>query len=305
MAKRGWIGIDIGGTKSRFALFDQHFKVVKNIKLKTQDSRSAEEFTDILNQSLAALLKKAEKAGLPIGGVGVGCAGSVNADGSIKDSPNIPFLKGYSFGPVIAKQTGANVIVMNDVAAGLYGEHQLGAAVGRRHVIAIFIGTGIGGALILDGKLYFGANGTAGDIGHYVLRSVPTSIESKDFEILDDVASRTAITAEAGTHAGSSALAKAIAGGNQRIEKLVRTRCRILGIALSNVVDFLNPEMIVLGGGFTDAMPAIVRSEVISGIWPNSKRASKRDLEVVVAKLKGHAGTAGAAKFAADRIQFQ
>jgi glucokinase len=316
MTKTGYIGVDVGGTKTRLALFDATFKVLADIKLKTQESTDANAFTTALNDALTVLIHRSRRFHLEIQNVGVGCAGSFNKDGSIKDSPNIPFLTGYSFRTVIAKHTGANVMVTNDVAAGLYGEHRLGAAIGRKHVIGIFIGTGVGGALIFDGKLYRGKNGSAGDIGHYVFHKTGSAPHS---QFLDDVVSRSAIAEAASElvykkHAPylsesvggnpeditAGALAESIEHGDKLVEKLVRSRCHILGVALSNLVDFLNPEMIVLGGGLSDKLPHIVRSEVEAGIRENSKQDPKRALEVVTAKLKGHAVTAGAAKLSAD-----
>ncbi|PYS27760.1 MAG: hypothetical protein DMG11_15255, partial [Acidobacteria bacterium] len=95
------------------------------------------------------------------------------------------------------------------------------------------------------------------------------------------------------TNVSSGSLAKAIAQGDDEIDKLVRNRCHTLGIALSNLVDFLNPEMIVLGGGLTEAMPDLVRDEVEAGVRANSKPESKKSLEVVVAALKDHSVTTG------------
>ena len=102
-----------------------------------------------------------------------------------------------------------------------------------------------------------------------------------------------------GKRSGSSTLAEAIAQGDEGIEKFIRGRCRILGTVLSNLVDFLNPEMIVLGGGLTEAMPAVVRNEVESAIRKNSKPDPAR-VEIAVSKLKDHAVTTGAAAFAVD-----
>src|ERR1041385_1162019 len=159
MPKTGYIGIDVGGTKTRLSLFDAKFRVVEDIKLKTLGHDDAAAFTNALRESLGILMARGKTRDIKIQNVGVGCAGTFNPDGSVKLSPNIPFLKDYSFRPIIAQQTGANVMVMNDVAAGLYAEHQLGAAVGRKHAIGIFIGTGVGGALLLAGKLPPGRNG--------------------------------------------------------------------------------------------------------------------------------------------------
>jgi len=101
----------------------------------------------------------------------------------------------------------------------------------------------------------------------------------------------------------SSAFAKAIRAGDTMIEELVRSRLRIVGIVLSNFVDFLSPEMIVLGGGLTDALPKIVRYEVRTGIQAHSTRAALRHLRVVTAKHKGHAVSLGAAQFVMDFVK--
>ncbi|PWT81116.1 MAG: hypothetical protein C5B58_10315 [Acidobacteria bacterium] len=318
MAKTGYIGIDVGGTKTRLSLLDANFKVLEDIRLKTLGASNAENFTRILKESLSILMDRGRTRRLDIQNVGVGCAGTFNPDGSVKDSPNIDFLKGYSFRSVIAKHTGANVIVTNDVAAGLYGEHQLGAAMGCKHAIGIFIGTGVGGALLLDGKLHHGPNGSAGDIGNYVL-DVPACAAFKKASVLNDVASRPAIAAAAAELAArkrapyllktagkdperisAAALAEAVGHGDTHVEKLIRERCYLLGVALSNFVDFLNPEVIVLGGGLPDKMPALIRTEVEAGIRRNSKLEPVRALEVVTAQLKGHAVATGAAKLSAD-----
>jgi glucokinase len=319
MVKLASIGVDIGGTKTLFGLFDPDFKLVDEIKVKTGDIHSAKEFKEILSSSLTDLSKKAAKPGLTLGAVGIGCAALLGDDGSVKSAANIPFLEGFALRSVVAKITSLNVAVLNDANAALYGEHQLGAAVGRRHILGIFIGTGVGGALIIDGKLYLGASGIAGDIGHYLLQPFGPLSGSDRHGVLDDVASRPAIAGEAAAlalkHAApqlekiagtdvskmrSGVLAEAIAKGDKEIESLVRSRSQMLGIVLSNMVDFLNPEMVVLGGGFTDAMPELVREEVEAGIRAHSTKEAAHGLKVVAAALKSHAATTGAAKFALD-----
>ena len=100
----------------------------------------------------------------------------------------------------------------------------------------------------------------------------------------------------------SGDLAEAIANGDTKIEELMRARARTVGIVLSNVVDLLDPEMIVLGGGLTEAMPDLIRQEVQSGIDEHSTPDAREGLEVVVAKLGSHAVTTGAAKWATDRF---
>jgi glucokinase len=204
----------------------------------------------------------------------------------------------------------------------LYGELKVGKASGYNDVIAIFIGTGIGGALAIGGKLHYGSSGAAGNIGHYLLHAFGPLAGSERHGILDDFASRISIAGTAATFAAknwapnlrrlagtdvkdikSSAFAKAIRAGDRNIEELVRSRVHIVGIVLSNMVDFLSPELILLGGGLTDAMPQLVRQEVRRGIEAHSTASALKGLKVVTTRHKGHAVTVGAAKFALDQIR--
>jgi glucokinase len=202
---------------------------------------------------------------------------------------------------------------------GLYGEHQLGAARNSRHAIGVFIGTGIGGALILDGKLHRGVNGVAGDIGHYLVQPLGTLGGSERQGVLDNVCSRTAIAAEAAVYAArqwapnllkmggtdlsglrSKMLARAIKAGDKQIEQLVLSRCRLLGIVLSNLVDFINPDCVLLGGGLVEEMPRLVLKGVVRGLEEYSSLAAFKKLKIVTTKLKEYAVATGAAKMAWD-----
>ncbi len=319
MPKRATVGIDIGGTKTLFALFDEKFGLIEEIKEKTRATKGEKNFSAMLADALGALVKTAKKKDLAILAVGVGCTGTVDTKtGEVKKSPHIPFLEKYPLKSRLNKLASANVRIVNDVQAGLYGEHQLGIAKGLRHVIGIFIGTGIGGAIIIDGHLHLGAKGHAGNIGHYSTHSPPAG-EIPGNSILNEVVSRPAIAAEAAMLASrhqapnflknvgtdvskitSADLALAIAQGDKNIEQVIRNRSRLVGNALSNIVDFLNPEMIVLGGGLVEAMPALIRQEVEAGVKATSTKEAFDGLEIAVAKLGNHAVTTGAAKLASD-----
>ena len=110
------------------------------------------------------LIKKARPR-LIVSGIGVGFAGPVNTDkGVVQSAPNIPELTGFSFKKALAEVT-ADIVVYNDVHAAMYGELKLGVAAGCRDVLGVFIGTGIGGAIVSNGKLHLGASGLAGDAG--------------------------------------------------------------------------------------------------------------------------------------------
>jgi glucokinase len=323
MAPKSVIGVDLGGTKTLLGLFDEKFHLLEEKKFKTpiadKDDRV---FIREFSQAIDHLIIKSQIENLELVGVGVGCAGFVHGEkGVVNSSPNINFLKGYPLGETIAKIAKSNVVIGHDVQVGLYGEHQLGAAVGLSQVIGVFLGTGIGGAIIIDGKLYKGATGYAGEIGHYMMQPLGPLAGSERQGILDNIASRHAIAGEAAALAAkhwapalfagvgadvskinSQTLAESIKNGDKKIKELVASRARTVGIVLANLVNFLSPEMVVLGGGLVEAMPSMILSEVEKGIRDFTLREISRSLKVVQAKLRDHAITTGAAKMVWDRF---
>jgi len=312
------IGIDVGGTKTRLALFDSNFQVLDDLKIKTPKNKL--EFQEELSKPVRRFLKGSKEEDLKLSAIGIGFAGTIDHEkATIKAAPNVPDLVGVSFKEMFQDLCKCEVAALNDVHAALYGELKLGKAAGCKDAVAIFIGTGIGGAVAIDGKLHFGSSGEAGNIGHYLLHAFGPLAGSERHGVLDDFASRLAIAGTAATFAAkgwaphllesvgtdvrnikSAAFADAMRSGDKAIEELVRSRMQIVGIVLSNIVDFLSPEVIVLGGGVTEVMPELVCAEVTAGIQAHSTAASLHDLKVVTAKHGGQAVSIGAAKFALD-----
>jgi glucokinase len=314
------IGIDIGGTKTLCGLFDERFEVVAEEKFRTAPEKGGiRGFDRSLRGAVQALLAEAKRHRLAVHFVGVGCAGQIDLrEGMLKRSPNLLFLEGYPFRRKLERLAKARVFVANDVQCALYGEYRLGAARKGRHIVAVWIGTGVGGALMIDSRLYLGATQHAGDIGNYLLHAVENP-DAPRKQILDNVASRTAIAGEAATLAAkrwapklrakagtdvtdirSGDIAQAIRAGDKALEKLVRSRAAVVGAALSNLVDFINPDTVVLGGGLVEALPALIHREVKKTIKAHASPRAARAARVVVSKLHSHAGTAGAARLALD-----
>jgi glucokinase len=314
------IGIDIGGTKTLCALFDARFEVLAEEKFRTAPERGGvRAFDATLRAAVKRLLAEAKRRKLSVLCVGVGCAGQVDLrEGLLKRSPNLLFLEGYPFRPKLERLVRARVFVANDVQCALYGEYRLGAARKGRHIIAVWIGTGVGGAIMIDGRLYLGATNSAGDVGNYLLHAVEAP-ESPRKQILDNVASRTAIAGEAATLAAkrwapklraragtdvseirSGDIAQAIRDGDKALEKLLRSRASVVGAALSNLVDFMNPDTVVLGGGLVEALPNLIRREVRKSVKAHASPRASKAVNIVVSRLRSHAGTAGAAVLAVD-----
>jgi len=322
MVKRAVIGVDIGGTKTLCILFNENFRIMEEIKFKTSPTEGRQRFTAKLTQSIKTLAKQAKSKNLELIGAGIGFAGQVNTKKStIEVAPNMLHLENYALGKVFKEAAGLDTIMGNDVQMGLYGEYQLGVAAGCSHVLGVFFGTGIGGAAIIDGKLYRGASGLGGQVGCILTQSLGGPETAQTHGILDRIASKTAI---AGDAAGMAAkhwapylfkvagtdlskitwrvLSNSIKNGDKVIKEMIQSRLKSVGHALSSVVNFLNPDMVVLGGGLTEEMPKLVLNQVESGIRDYLVPEVSESVRVVVARLKNRAGAFGAAKMAFEKF---
>jgi glucokinase len=315
MNKVAALGIDVGGTKTLCLLVDSHCELLEEIKFKTAPDEGRGEFTKNLLQAVAELKAKSDERGLRIVGIGVGCAGSVDAQtGRIVKAPNLLCLEDYPIAKHLRRVIKTKITLGNDVQMGLHAEHQLGAAEGCSYVLGVFFGTGVGGAAILNGEIYTGAFGLAGQVGNILAQPVGGREAALSHGIIDRIASKAAIAGEAlvmatkewapylhkkvGTDLskiGWGTLKRAIKAGDTRIEEMLRARMRVVGLALSSVVNFLNPQMIVLGGGLMDEMPKLVLSEVEAGLREHLMPEISKEAVVRAAKLHGAAVALGAA----------
>lgn len=316
MVTRHVVGIDIGGTKTMVGLFDDRLDRLGEVKFRT--SGDEDKFLAELTESITKVIDHGGLTPGDIAGIGVGVAGLVSDDGSkIVDTPNIPFLPGCALPAALSAIVSSAATFANDCQVALFGEQQAGAAKAARNAIGVFIGTGVGAALIIEGKLFFGSGGVAGNIGRFLVDPLLSLSGSQRHGFIDDMCSRTALASEAAAlavrhyapylaaHAGtdladirSGDLKDSIDNGDGAVEELVRSRMRMLGIVLANVVNFLNPDLILLGGGVVEAMPDLVRDEIKAAINDHATPPARKSVKVAVAKLRGHAVTTGAAKLA-------
>ncbi len=320
--KKYVIGIDLGGTKLLVTLLNRRFQRLAEIKTKTRLQKGSGHFFETLRDSIEYVLDEAKVSRSEVVGIGLGCPGIVDDKrGVVVTSPNIPFLKGLPLARNLSTRIHIPVVLGNDVKMGLYGEQQFGAAKGSQNVLGIFIGTGIGGAMILDGKLYMGTSGGAGEIGHLLLDPYGPVCGCGQRGCFEAMVARPAIAAEAALLAGrqkapylfqeagtdianmkSGALAKAIRSGDRAIADLIRRKAQLVGLVAANMVNLLNPEMIVLGGGVVEAMPILLVKEAERAMRERAMGPLAARVKMVPAKLGDYSVAMGAAKRAADRL---
>jgi len=208
--------------------------------------------------------------GAPVLGVGIGAPGNVNAAaGRVgEDIQNIPELKDVALGPLVADRLGLPAVLDNDVNALALGEMAFGAARGARNFILLCIGTGVGGGLVLNGRIVRGASGYGGEVGHMAVEPdgrpcfcgsrgcLKTYLSGPDLadqarEVLPTAPAARYLALAGGDPAAIRAehLFQAAREGDAAAQVIVDRAARILGIALGNLINGLNPELILLGGG--------------------------------------------------------
>lgn len=322
MSKKKYvIGVDAGGTKIMNVLMDRDFKIRNEVKTRPVTDKGSRQFFDSVTEGIEELVSDSRIKPKEIAAIGVGCAGMIKVPkGVIRLSPNIPCLDDYPLQDKLAAWSGCPVHVDNDVNAGLYGEHQFGAAKGHEHVVGIFLGTGVGGGLILNNQLYYGATGAAGELGHMFL-TLDALWKPKPFwGTVENLTSRMSLAGDAALLAArqkaphlakavgtevkrmkSGVLSEAIREGDRALEETVLFKSRVLGIAMANLVNLLSPEMIVLGGGVVEAMGHLIVPAARETMHKYAMPPLVGKVVVSPARLKDYAGAKGAAKLAYDR----
>jgi glucokinase len=267
MTQQGNTGLifaaDLGGTHLRAATVDHKGKIRFRFKQNTPQAKDASAIVD----AIVAAVRESEQAegAQQISAVSLVVPGTVKVEeGAVVKAPNLPCLDGFHLAAALTEQLGLPAILENDANAAAVGEMWQGAAVGCKTIICVTLGTGVGGGIILDGKLWRGVDGAAAEIGHMCVDpfgGVACTCGSRG--CLEVFASATAIvrmTREASPRYPESVLqhakeltAKTIYAAGQQGDELALEIFRrmgiYLGIGLANLINILNPEMIVIGGG--------------------------------------------------------
>jgi glucokinase len=320
--KRYAIGFDLGGTKMLAALVDENFEIVGRNKAKTGTERDNETVRKEIIACIEELLKDAKVKQEELFGIGIANPGPIDLErGVVLETPNLA-LDNFPIRKHLEERFDVPVLLENDVNAGTYGEFIRGAAQGFRHVVGLFPGTGIGGGLVLNGTLYRGARGGAGEIGHMVIQVDGRRCGCGNYGCLEALASRTAIAKDlvalaatgqaptvykkAGTDilkVKSGLIKKAIDNGEQAVSEVVLRSARYLGVGMGNCVNLFNPEVIVLGGGLVEKLGSPYIREAEMSMRQNGMDKLVPDVEVREAELGDDATVIGAAALLRESIE--
>lgn len=313
MERELYAGLDLGGTKIAAAVLTRAGRSLGQARLDSPAGAGGDVVADTMVRAVEAALQRAGAKSAALRGVGIGAPGPLDYQaGVIEFAPNLG-LRDYPLRGAIEKRLGVPVFLDNDVNMGTYGEYLAGAARGQRYVLGVFCGTGIGGGIVMDGQVFRGANGTAGEIGHLIVQRggalcacgqrgcleayASRSAMARDLVMLANVGQAPTVRAAAGTRlkaVKSGVIARAAEAGELAVRAVVEQAADYLGVAIANCVNLLSPEVVVLGGGLVEKLGARWVRQVDRSLQRHALQAAARGVRVVEAQLGDDAALHGA-----------
>lgn len=313
------LGIDLGGTKTLVGVVDRDGRILGRGKLSTPSHQGGDAIVDVIARAAETAILESGKSFDEVAMAGIGSPGPLDIDkGMILFSANMDVVN-YPIAEKLSERFGVPTVLRNDVRASCYAEWKLGAGKGMNNLLGAFVGTGLGGCLIIDGKLHVGHDGNAGEIGHIKAKPNGAKCGCGLKGCLEVYASKTGLVrrfAKARKRGVSSQLFRIWSGPDQKLKSRYLAECyksgdslvleelqraaRFLGGSLGGLVNLLSPEAVILGGGVSLAL---------GEPWLNWVRTAAKEHMLVVpedretilpAALGDDAGVLGAALLARE-----
>ena len=284
MAHKYDICLDIGGTKILGAIFNEKKEIIYRLKKKTKESGDS---TDNVEQVIISVVSEMiSESGIKkneIKAIAAGAPGVIDQeDGIVLFSPNLPW-KDYDIRTPIEKKFGVPFHIGNDVNVGVLGEYKYGAAKGYKNVVGFFVGTGMGGGLILDGKLFTGNKFKAAEYGHMILDPEGPLCSCGQRGCLEAFSAKKGMSSYVAQQASrgrksiladniqngvfkSKILKKALAEGDAVAIEAVDRSCHYLAIATGNMINTFSPDIVVYGGGVIEAVGDIFLKKILAEV---------------------------------------
>lgn len=317
--KKYSVGVDLGGTKILIALVDRNTgEVICHIKKKTKKQKGSENIIKKLVEGIEELFAESKVSLNDISSIGVGAAGQIDREnGIIIGAPNLDCFD-LNIKQVLTKHFNLPVFVGNDVEIAALGEQKFGAGKGCSDFVCIFVGTGVGSCIVKNDRIIYGATGTAGEIGHIIVDLNGRQCACGAHGCLEAYASRSAIETriegalkkgrksviqnylEPGKSITSSMIQKSIEREDELVLQCVTEASEYLSGGIASVINFINPQLIILGGGLIEAVDYFYQKTI--------KKARAKSLPVPASKIEfkkaalgDYSGVIGAA-FLEERV---
>ncbi|MBM4445782.1 MAG: ROK family protein [Chloroflexi bacterium] len=269
--ERPVLTVDLGGTKIIAAVVLPDGKVLSRNYCLTMADKGPDIVIDRIMFAVNGAMAQARIKTSELIGFGIAAAGILDTKkGIVTTSPNLPHWRNVQLRDILAEKLGIVTYIINDASAAALGEHRFGVGRGFDNLIYLTVSTGIGGGIIIDGELYSGADGCAGELGHMTIKADGSQCHCGNFGCLEALASGWAVAKEAMTRINrgerssiveladgrlenitAEKVAMAARQGDQLACDIVAEAANYLGVGLANSVNIFNPELIVIGGGLS------------------------------------------------------
>ena len=296
------IGIDIGGTTTKFGIVNAAGEILAQSRISTNKHEKVEDFIDDLFIGLSTLIEQHGDFENFVG-IGVGAPNGNYYSGTIEYAPNLLWKGIIPIAQLIQNKFNLSVKLTNDANAAAVGEMQYGCAKGIKHFITITLGTGVGSGIVIDGKIVVGHDGFAGELGHTIVRkggrfhkgtgslgclesyASATGVRETAFEFLAaDPTTPSLLRNYTTDELTSQVVYQCAIEGDEVAKKIFEFTGEILGEALANAVMFSSPQMIVLFGGLTKAGDLIMKPTKAS-MEANLIQIFKNKVDIVFSQL--------------------
>lgn len=296
------IGIDIGGTGTKFGIVDRNGNILFSSEISTRGHKEVEGFIDELYRNLFPLIEKAGGTGR-MKGIGLGAPNGNYYTGTIEYAPNLPWKGIIPLAKLMEDKFKLPVILTNDANAAALGEMMYGAAKGMKDFIMITLGTGVGSGIVANGKLIYGNDGFAGELGHTIIipngrlhegtgkhgslesYASATGVRLTALEMLENSKEESLLRKIPAKSIDSKAVYDAAIEGDKLAKEIFEFTGKILGLALANFVMFSSPEAIILFGGLTKAGDLILHP-TRENMEANVIQVFQNKVKILVSHLK-------------------
>lgn len=301
-------GVDIGGTTVKLGLFTTDGEIVDKWEIKTRTENQGEAVLPDIAEALREKLEEKKIDRDEVEGIGVGVPAPVNTEGVVQNTANL----GWGYKEVkreMEELSGMRAEIGNDANVAALGEMWLGAGKGRKNIVMVTLGTGVGGGIIIDGKPLVGAHGAGGEIGHLCVNYEETDhCGCGNTGCLEQYASATGITRLANIRlakddaksvlreqeVSAKTVFDAVKAGDAVAKEIAEEFGKYLGHAMANLAAVADPSAIVIGGGVSKAGEVLI--EYVEKNFKERAFFANKGTEFVLATLGNDAGICGAAK---------
>ena len=311
-------GVDLGGTKIYTLVATADGEVLGEDRRPTQAQEGPDAVIGRVVDSVRRAMGQAGAGKDDVVGVGLSTPGPCDPErGVVSEAPNLAGWRNIPLAQIAGEALEMPALIEHDAAAACYGEYRFGAGQGFRHIIYVTLGTGVGGGFIIDGRIYHGATGAAGEVGHLILDENGPACTCGNRGCVEAFASGPAIAREAteAVHAGRSPLLAELAGGDQMTAELVHQAAQqgdeaarevieraghYLGLGLVGVLNSFNPQCLILGGGLL-GLGDLYLEPALRAVRQGAFKQILTDVTITRAKLGNRAGSLGAAALIMER----